>query len=101
MYAISEFITMSLLPSVVAPISAARGCMRGDDGVPVASVVAAATVGPCSPVRPPTFISRGVAGFSPPERFVCMLAPSMPALLAEASPRAAGGMPLAGLGYAR
>ncbi len=100
MYAINEFITMSLLPSVVADIGGARLYAWVTTVYLVASVVAAATVGPLlTRFGPRRSYLAALLGFAA-GTLVCMLAPSMPALLAGRTLQGLAGGLLAGLGYA-
>lgn len=100
MYATNEFVTMSLLPSVVADIGGARVYTWVTTVYLVSSVVAATTVGPVLTRFGPRYSYLGaLLGFAAGTA-VCMLAPSMPALLAGRTVQGLAGGLLAGLGYA-
>lgn len=100
MYATNEFITISMLPSAVADIGGARLYAWVTTVYLVASVVAAATVGPLlTRFGPRRSYFGALLGFAA-GTVVCMLAPSMPALLAGRAVQGLAGGLLAGLGYA-
>jgi MFS family permease len=99
-YAINEFITMSLLPSAVDDIAGARLYAWVTTVYLVASVVAATTVGPLLNRFGPRHSYLGaLLGFAAGTA-VCMLAPSMPVLLSGRLVQGLAGGVLAGLGYA-
>lgn len=99
-YATNEFITMSLLPSAVGDIGGERLYAWVTTVYLVASVVAAAAVGPILVRFGPrrsymgAFVSFGVGSVG------CALAPTMPLLLAGRLVQGLAGGLLAGLGYA-
>lgn len=99
-YAINEFITMSLLPSVIAEIGGARLYAWVTTAYLVASVIGATTVGSVltrfGPRRSYLAALLSFAGGTT----VCMLAPNMPVLLSGRAVQGLAGGVLAGLGYA-
>lgn len=100
LYAINEFITMSLLPSVVADIGGARLYAWVTTVYLVASVVSATTVGPVLARFGPRLSYLGALLFFAGGTAVCATAPSMAALLAGRLIQGLAGGVLAGLGYA-
>lgn len=99
-YATNHFITMSLLPTVVADIGGERLYAWVTTVYLVASVMAAATVGPLlTRFGPRTCYLGALLGFGAGTA-VCMLAQSMPSLLAGRTVQGLAGGLLAGLGYA-
>ena len=100
LYAINEFITMSLLPSVVADIGGARLYAWVTTVYLVASVVSATTVGPVLARFGPRVSYLGALLFFAGGTAVCAAAPSMTALLAGRLIQGLAGGVLAGLGYA-
>jgi MFS family permease len=99
-YATNEFITMSLLPSAVADIGGGRLYAWVTTVYLVASVVAATTVGPVlTRFGPRNSYLGALLGFGVGTAG-CMLAQSMPALLAGRIVQGLAGGVLAGLGYA-
>jgi len=100
LYAINEFITMSLLPSVVADIGGARLYAWVTTVYLVASVVSATTVGPVLARFGPRLSYLGALLFFAGGTAVCAAAPSMAALLAGRLIQGLAGGVLAGLGYA-
>lgn len=99
-YAINEFITMSLLPSAVADIGGARLYAWVTTVYLVASVVAATTVGPVLNRFGPRHSYLGALLGFVVGTVGCMLAPSMAVLLAGRTVQGLAGGVLAGLGYA-
>ena len=99
-YATNEFITMSLMPSVVADIGGPRIYAWVTTVYLVASVIAATTVGPAL-IRygPRNSYIAALLAFAAGSA-VCMLAPGMAALLAGRVVQGLAGGILAGLGYA-
>ena len=99
-YAINEFITLSLLPSAIDEIGGSRLYAWVTTVYMVASVIGAATVGPLltrlGPRRSYLFALMSFAAGS----LVCMLAPTMPVLLCGRAVQGLAGGVLAGLGYA-
>jgi MFS family permease len=99
-YSTSEFMTMSLLPSAVGDIGGERLYAWVTTVYLVASVVAAAAVGPVlvrfGPRRPyiGALLAFGAGSV------VCALAPTMPVLLGGRVVQGLAGGLLAGLGYA-
>jgi len=100
LYAINEFITMSLLPSVVADIGGARLYAWVTTVYLVASVVSATTVGPVLARFGPRHSYLGALLFFAGGTAVCAAAPSMTALLVGRLIQGLAGGVLAGLGYA-
>ena len=100
LYAINEFITMSLLPSVVADIGGARLYAWVTTVYLVASVVSATTVGPVLTRFGPRLSYLGALLFFAGGTAVCAAAPSMMVLLAGRLAQGLAGGVLAGLGYA-
>lgn len=100
LYAINEFITMSLLPSVVADIGGARLYAWVTTVYLVASVVSATTVGPVLARFGPRLSYLGALLFFAGGTAVCAAAPSMTVLLAGRLMQGLAGGVLAGLGYA-
>ena len=100
LYAINEFITMSLLPSVVADIGGARLYAWVTTVYLVASVVSATTVGPVLARFGPRLSYLGALLFFAGGTAVCATAPSMTVLLAGRLIQGLAGGVLAGLGYA-
>ncbi|AQT82835.1 MFS transporter [Mycolicibacterium litorale] len=99
-YAINEFITMSLLPSAVADIGGARLYAWVTTVYLVASVTAATTVGPIlTRFGPRTSYLGALLSFAAGSA-LCTLAPSMPLLLVGRVVQGLAGGVLAGLGYA-
>jgi MFS family permease len=98
--AINEFITMSLLPSVVADIGGARLYAWVTTVYLVASVVSATTVGPVLARFGPRLSYLGALLFFAGGTAVCATAPSMAALLTGRLIQGLAGGVLAGLGYA-
>jgi len=99
-YAVNEFITMSLLPSTVADIGGARLYAWVTTVYLVASVVAATTVGPVLTRFGPRWSYLGALSTFSVGSALCMLAPTMPLLLVGRVVQGLGGGVLAGLGYA-
>lgn len=100
MYAINEFVTISLLPSAVADIGGGRLYAWVTTVYLVASVVAATTVGPVlTRFGPRRSYLGALLGFAAGTA-VCTMSPSMPALLAGRIVQGLAGGLLAGLGYA-
>ena len=99
-YAINEFITMSLLPSAIEEIGGARLYAWVTTVYLVASVLGATTVGSVlTRFGPRRSYLGGLASFAFGSA-VCMLAPSMPVLLTGRAVQGLAGGVLAGLGYA-
>jgi len=99
-YAINEFITMSLLPSAVADIGGERLYSWVTTVYLVCSVVAATTVGPVLiRLGPRWSYLIALLGFSVGS-VVCTLAPTMGLLLVGRMVQGLAGGLLAGLGYA-
>lgn len=99
-YAINEFVTISLLPSVVTDIGGERIYVWVTTVYLVASVVAATTVGPALAKFGPrlSYLAALIAfaiGSS-----ICAIAPNMPILLVGRLVQGLAGGLLAGLGYA-
>ena len=99
-YAINEFITMSLLPSAIADIGGVRLYAWVTTVYLVASVVAATTVGPVLTRFGPRLSYLGALLTFTVGTAGCMLAPSMAALLVGRMVQGLAGGLLAGLGYA-
>ena len=99
-YATNEFITMSLLPSAIDEIGGARLYAWVTTVYLVASVVGATTVGPVLTRFGPRRSYLGALLAFAAGSAVCMLAPSMPVLLAGRAGQGLAGGVLAGLGYA-
>ncbi|NBP85363.1 MAG: MFS transporter, partial [Mycobacteriaceae bacterium] len=100
MYATNEFVTMSLMPSIVADIGGARMYAWVTTVYLIASVVAAATVGPTLITFGPRTSYAGALLAFAVGSVVCTLAPGMPALLGGRVIQGLAGGILAGLGYA-
>jgi len=99
-YAINEFITMSLLPSAVADIGGERLYSWVTTVYLVSSVVAATTVGPVlTRLGPRWSYLMALLGFSAGS-VLCTLAPTMTLLLVGRVVQGLAGGLLAGLGYA-
>ena len=99
-YAINEFITMSLLPSAVADIGGERLYAWVTTVYLVASVVAATTVGPVlNRFGPRSSYMVALLGFSAGS-VLCTMAPTMELLLVGRGVQGLAGGLLAGLGYA-
>ena len=99
-YAINEFITMSLLPSAVADIGGERLYSWVTTVYLVSSVVAATTVGPVlTRLGPRWSYLMALLGFSAGS-VLCTLAPTMTLLLVGRVAQGLAGGLLAGLGYA-
>ncbi|MEI7548129.1 MAG: MFS transporter, partial [Actinomycetota bacterium] len=99
-YAINEFITMSLLPSAVADIGGERLYSWVTTVYLVSSVVAATTVGPVlTRLGPRRAYLIALLGFSIGS-VLCTLAPTMSLLLVGRVVQGLAGGLLAGLGYA-
>ena len=99
-YAINEFITMSMLPSAVDDIGGARLYAWVTTVYLVASVIGATMVGPVLTRFGPRGSYLGALLSFAAGTAVCMLAPSMPVLLAGRTIQGFAGGVLAGLGYA-
>lgn len=99
-YAINEFITMSLLPSAVADIGGERLYAWVTTVYLVASVVAATTVGPVLTRFGPRWSYLGALISFALGSVVCTLAPTMQLLLVGRVVQGLAGGLLAGLGYA-
>ena len=99
-YAINEFITMSMLPSVIADIGGARLYSWVTTVYLVASVIGATTVGSVLTRFGPRRAYLGALLSFAAGTAVCMLAPSMPVLLLGRTVQGFAGGVLAGLGYA-
>lgn len=99
-YAINEFITISLLPSAVADIGGERLYAWVTTVYLVASVMAATTVGPVLTRFGPRAAYLGALLSFAAGSAVCTLAPMMPLLLAGRVVQGLAGGVLAGLGYA-
>lgn len=100
LYAINEFITMSLLPSAIADIGGARLYAWVTTVYLVASVVAATTVGSVLNRFGPRYAYLGTLLSFAAGTAVCMTAPTMTVLLAGRLIQGLAGGVLAGLGYA-
>jgi MFS family permease len=100
LYAINEFITMSLLPSVIADIGGARLYAWVTTVYLVASVVAATTVGSVLSRFGPRYAYLGALLSFAAGTAVCVLAPTMTVLLVGRVGQGLAGGILAGLGYA-
>lgn len=99
-YAINEFITISLLPSAVADIGGERLYAWVTTVYLVASVTAATTVGPVlTRFGPRTAYLGALLSFAAGSA-ACALAPTMPLLLGGRVVQGLAGGVLAGLGYA-
>nr|WP_221220682.1 MFS transporter [Mycolicibacterium sp. BK634] len=99
-YAINEFITISLLPSAVADIGGERLYAWVTTVYLVASVIAATTVGPVlTRFGPRTAYLGALLSFAAGSA-LCTLAPTMPLLLVGRVVQGLAGGVLAGLGYA-
>jgi MFS family permease len=99
-YATNEFITMSLLPSAVGEIGGERLYAWVTTVYLVASVAAAAVVGPVLVRWGPRRSYMAVLASFGLGSVVCALAPTMPLLLAGRLVQGLAGGLLAGLGYA-
>lgn len=99
-YATNEFITMSLLPSAIEDIGGARLYAWVTTVYLVASVIGATTVGPVLTRFGPRRSYLGALLSFAAGSGMCMLAPSMPILLAGRAVQGLAGGVLAGLGYA-
>lgn len=99
-YAINEFITMSMLPSAIDDIGGARLYAWVTTVYLVASVIGATTVGSVLTRFGPRGSYLGALLSFAAGTAVCMLAPSMPVLLAGRTIQGFAGGVLAGLGYA-
>lgn len=99
-YAINEFITMSLAPSMIGEIGGARFYAWVTTVYLVASVMAATTVGPLLNRFGPRWAYIGALLFFALGSTVCTLAPAMPQLLVGRVVQGLAGGVLAGLGYA-
>ncbi|MCX2932913.1 MFS transporter [Mycobacterium sp. CVI_P3] len=99
-YAINEFITISLLPSVVADIGGERFYAWVTTVYLVASVMAATTVGPVLTRFGPRVAYLGALLSFAAGSALCALAPTMQLLLAGRVAQGLAGGVLAGLGYA-
>ena len=100
LYAINEFITMSLLPSIITDIGGARLYAWVTTVYLVASVVAATTVGPVLVRFGPRYSYLGALLSFAIGTAVCVLAPSMMMFLVGRMIQGLAGGVLAGLGYA-
>ena len=100
LYAINEFITMSLLPSVVTDIGGARLYAWVTTVYLVASVIAATTVGSVLIRFGPRYSYLGALLSFAVGTAVCALAPSMAVFLLGRMVQGLAGGVLAGLGYA-
>lgn len=99
-YAVNEFVTISLLPNVVADIGGERIYAWVTTVYLVASVVTATTVGPALMRFGPRWSYLGALNFFAVGSALCALAPTMPMLLAGRLIQGLAGGMLAGLGYA-
>lgn len=99
-YAINEFITMSLLPSAVADIGGERLYAWVTTVYLVSSVVAATTVGPVLTRFGPRWSYLGALLSFSAGSALCTLAPTMQLLLVGRVVQGLAGGLLAGLGYA-
>lgn len=99
-YAINEFITISLLPSAVADIGGERLYAWVTTVYLVASVMAATTVGPLLTRFGPRVAYLGALLSFAAGSALCTLAPTMQLLLAGRVVQGVAGGVLAGLGYA-
>ncbi|TGD88538.1 MFS transporter [Mycolicibacterium sp. CH28] len=99
-YAVNEFITMSLLPSAIADIGGERLYAWVTTVYLVASVTAATTVGPVLTRFGPRKAYLGALLSFAVGSVVCTLAPTMPLLLVGRVVQGLAGGVLAGLGYA-
>ncbi|MGY4709092.1 MFS transporter [Mycolicibacterium sp. CBM1] len=99
-YAINEFITMSLLPSAVADIGGQRLYAWVTTVYLVASVTAATTVGPALTRFGPRAAYLGALLSFAVGSALCALAPTMQLLLVGRVVQGLAGGVLAGLGYA-
>ena len=99
-YAINEFITMSLLPSAVADIGGERLYAWVTTVYLVSSVVAATTVGPVLTRFGPRWSHLGALLSFSAGSALCTLAPTMQLLLVGRVVQGLAGGLLAGLGYA-
>jgi len=100
LYAINEFITMSLLPSVITDIGGARLYAWVTTVYLVASVIAATTVGGVLIRFGPRYSYLGALLSFAIGTAVCALAPSMTMFLLGRMIQGLAGGVLAGLGYA-
>jgi MFS family permease len=99
-YAINEFITISLLPSAVADIGGERLYAWVTTVYLVASVTAATVVGPVLTRFGPRAAYLGALPSFAAGSALCTLAPTMPLLLGGRVVQGLAGGVLAGLGYA-
>lgn len=99
-YAVNEFVTISLLPDVVADIGGERIYAWVTTVYLVASVVAATTVSPALQRFGPRWSYLGALNFFAVGSALCAMAPSMATLLAGRLIQGLAGGMLAGLGYA-
>ena len=99
-YAINEFITMSLLPSAVADIGGERLYAWVTTVYLVSSVVSATTVGPVLTRFGPRWSYLGALLSFSVGSVLCTLAPTMELLLVGRVVQGLAGGLLAGLGYA-
>jgi MFS family permease len=99
-YAINEFITMSLAPSMIADIGGGRFYAWVTTVYLVASVTAATTVGPLLNRLGPRWAYLGALISFAAGSALCTWAPSMPSLLVGRVVQGLAGGVLAGLGYA-
>lgn len=99
-YAVNEFVTISLLPNVVADIGGERIYAWVTTVYLVASVVAATTVSPALMRFGPRWSYLGALNFFAAGSALCALAPTMPMLLVGRLIQGLAGGMLAGLGYA-
>ena len=100
LYAINEFITMSLLPSIITDVGGARLYAWVTTVYLVASVIAATTVGPVLIRFGPRYSYLGALLSFAIGTAVCALAPSMTIFLVGRMVQGLAGGVLAGLGYA-
>jgi MFS family permease len=100
LYAINEFLTISLMPSAVADIGGHRFYAWVTTVYLVASVVAATTVGPLLARLGPRLAYLLALSVFGAGSLACALAPSMEILLVGRAVQGSAGGLLAGLGYA-